>query len=776
MFQISVVNRTHTISDLELHRVVRAINRQIAEDFAPYWGFGGRLRVEGRASGRLDSKALADMRGDAILYLLDSAADADALGYHDRNARGVPFGFVFLDLCVQLGDPWSCTLSHEALELIADPQCNLLVRGPHPLNPARPDVYHYFEVCDAVQAQVYEIDSVCVSNFVLPAYFSPNEAQGTRTDFSGTGLRSFEVNPGGYIGFFDPNRSGGPGPDTYFADNRSEERFEIKAGTQQAKREGPQGRVSRRTVPGAMVRPIVVPPARPRASQVAAQRASTADPIRHVVVLMLENRSFDHVLGGLTNSIPGLDGVNPDAPAMNIDASTGKPVLQLPVAKNVLNADMPHEYRDVMDQLRSGGANFVNCFVGHNPKSSATDRQQVMAYFEDGALPVTHALAKNYLVCNRWFSSMPGPTWPNRLFVHSGTSLGHVLMPNADNPGEIDQLWRTFRQDTIYDRLEEKGESWRIYHDGVPQSIMLDNLKGSFFSRRYASMEHFAKDAEDESSFPSYVFIEPRYASGLERENDQHPPASMTDGEELIASVYNAIRGNEELWKSTLLVLTYDEHGGFYDHVQPPAATAPDANQFPFGFESYGVRVPAILISPWVAKGCDNNQYDHTSILRYLTDKYDLRPLNERTRAAGGFGDQLLGSPREDALPPFKTLQPTRRGKQAADKLDAPIPPDNTRRVLLALGERLHAQERLARHGASVPEAAAQLPITTPTDPHAFQQRMANVDRWLAERPRPGSAQIHIPKPVVVLDHMPAADAEPIVVPPSVADGERPHE
>jgi glutathione S-transferase len=177
-----------------------------------------------------------------------------------------------------------------------------------------------------------------------------------------------------------------------------------------------------------------------------------------------------------------------------------------------------------------------------------------------------------------------------------------------------------------------------------------------------------------------------------------------------------------------------------------------------------------------VAKGCDNNQYDHTSILRYLTDKYDLRPLNERTRAAGGFGEQLLGSPREDTLPPFKTLQPTRRGKQAADKLDAPIPPDNTRRVLLALGERLHAQERLARHGAAVPDAAAQLPITTPTDPHAFQQRMANVDRWLAERPRAGSAQIHIPKPVVVLDHMPAADAEPIVVPPSVADGERPHE
>lgn len=777
MFQISVVNRTRTVSDHELHRVVRAVNRQIAEDFAPYWGFGGRLRVEGPARGSIDTEALLEMRGDAVLYLLDSSIADDALGYHDRNLRGVPFGFIYLDLCAELGDPWSATLSHEALELLADPQCNLLVTGPNPRDPSLPEVYHYFEMCDAVQAQCYEIDNVTVSNFVLPSYFAPDQAEGARRDFSGTGLRSFEVNPGGYIGFFDPNKAGGAGPDTFFADHRSKERYAIKAGASQPGAERSLGRVARRVAPAASVR---APEIRPAVGQAgfglrAAGAEVQADPIRHVVVLMLENRSFDHVLGALQGSIPGLDGVDPAAPGINIDAATGKPVKQAPVAKNVLAVDMPHEYSDVMDQLRDGSANFVNSFVKHNPNSSAADRQQVMAYFEEGSLPVTHALAKNYLVCNRWFSSLPGPTWPNRLFVHSGTCLGHVLMPSADNPGEIDQLWRTFSQDTIYDRLNTaravgKPVSWRIYHDGFPQSVILDKLKIPFFTGGYASMDDFAEDARDESSFPSYVFIEPRYASGLKKENDQHPPASMTDGEQLIASVYNAIRGNEALWRSTLLVLTYDEHGGFYDHVPPPAAIPPDANQYPFAFDRFGVRVPTILVSPWLPKGCDDSQYDHTSILRYLIDKYNLAPLGDRTkpsgdpRAVASFGSKILAQPREDTLPPFPAAA-IKLGAQAPERPAAPVAPDNTRRALLAVAERMRELGQPARRGAALQPAPTHLPATPPTDAAEFARRMALVDNWLAERTRPGAAAIAIPpvrpievaKPRAPVDH--AADA-----------------
>jgi hypothetical protein len=246
MFQISIVNRTLTISDLELHRVVRAVNRQVADDFAPYWGFGGRLRVEGPAGESLDAQAARELRGDAILYLLDSATSADALGYHARTLRGIPYGFVYLDLCAKLGDAWSATLSHEALELIADPQCNLLVQGPHPRGPALPQVYHYFEVCDAVQSQLYDIDGVTVSNFVLPSYFAPDDASEGRRDFSGTNLRSFDVNPGGYIGFFDPNLAGGGGAATFFADARSEQRYAIKSRAASGQRDCPFGRVMRR--------------------------------------------------------------------------------------------------------------------------------------------------------------------------------------------------------------------------------------------------------------------------------------------------------------------------------------------------------------------------------------------------------------------------------------------------------------------------------------------------------------------------------------------------
>jgi phospholipase C/GH25 family lysozyme M1 (1,4-beta-N-acetylmuramidase) len=766
MFQISVVNRTLTISDLELHRVVRAINRQIAEDFAPYWGFGGRLRAEGPTGERLDAEAARELRGDGILYLLDSTSSTDALGFHDRTLRGIPYGLVFLDLCAKLGDAWSATLSHEALELIADPQCNLLVHGPHPRDPSLPNVYHYFEMCDAVQSQVYEIDSVVVSNFVLPSYFAPNDANEGRRDFSGTNLCSFGVNPGGYIGYFDPNVGHGGSDAIYLPDDRSRERFDIKSSAQPSDLDRRFGRVMRRGgSPAASAQPQGLIALRAGSKIEVASRPPNSDPIRHLVVLMLENRSFDQVLGGLADSIAGLDGVAKDNPRTNRDTLGNVDVEQKPVARAVISPtfDAPHEYSDVMEQIRNGNAGFVNSYVKRHPTSSQDDREQVMAYFPEDGLPVTHALAKNFLVCNRWFSSLPGPTWPNRLLAHSGTSLGHVLMPDADNPGEMAQVWRTFTQDTIYDRLDDGGEagqplSWRIYHDGVPQSVIMDHLKHSIFSRDYAPIERFAEDAQQESTFPSYVFIEPRYADGWfgKKATDQHPPASMTDGEALIAYVYNALR-RSEVWNSTLLVLTYDEHGGFYDHVTPPAAIPPDDNKYPFGFDRLGVRVPAILISPWVAQGCDNNVYDHTSILRYLIEKHGLRPLGARTaastdpRAVSNFADRLLQTPRTDTLevlPESAEFVPmARMGERPSSVPQAPTAPDNTRRALLAIGERLRAEDRRAVYGVRVTDAVIQSP--PPVDAETFGRRIDALDDWLAQRassaPRPMRAVVQTP-------------------------------
>ena len=227
---ISVINHTSgKVSDEEFQKVIRAVNRQIEEDFAPYWGFGAKLRLEGRSEKRPSEHSLADMRGDAVLYVWDHL-DPEAQGYHDRNDRGIPFGFVFLDLAAQLDEPWSVTLSHEALELIGDPENNLFVAGPHPT--VRRRVFHWFEMCDAVQDENYEIDDVRVSNFVLPLYFTSSAEVGSRNDFlgrshNGKTLPSFGVNPGGYIGFYDPakKKSGEHSGD---ADARAQRRLKIK--------------------------------------------------------------------------------------------------------------------------------------------------------------------------------------------------------------------------------------------------------------------------------------------------------------------------------------------------------------------------------------------------------------------------------------------------------------------------------------------------------------------------------------------------------------------
>jgi hypothetical protein len=207
---ISIINHTAgEVSDEELQGVIRAINRQISEDYEPYWSLGATLRLEGRTTEQPDKINAPDMRGDAVIYLWNQVDVPGALGYHDLNNHGIAFGFVFTELSRQLNEPWSVTLSHEALELIGDPDVNLLVMGPHPDPSENRDVFFWYEMCDAVQAENYLIDDVAVSNFVLPLYFTGGPTEEGRNDFLGRAyesqtLPSFGINPGGYVGFFDP--------------------------------------------------------------------------------------------------------------------------------------------------------------------------------------------------------------------------------------------------------------------------------------------------------------------------------------------------------------------------------------------------------------------------------------------------------------------------------------------------------------------------------------------------------------------------------------------
>jgi phospholipase C len=374
-----------------------------------------------------------------------------------------------------------------------------------------------------------------------------------------------------------------------------------------------------------------------------------ADQIKHVVVLMMENHSFDQMLGSLSAVIPGLDGVDPKNLKSNPDyPDTSKRVIQAPTLETSIAVDPAHEFDDVQRQMVDSNSGFVRDFALAHPNCTGDEKQQIMGYYPVDTLPVLHTLARNFAVCDRWFSSMPGPTWPNRFFVHSGTSKGHVKMPS----GIFDPNWHIYDQPTIYDRLCEKGITWKIYHQGEAQSLVL--LNQLLHATHYHEMVAFFDDANaDENDFPQYAFIEPCYSGS--GQNDQHPPSDIMKGELLIAQVYNTLRGNETLWQNTLFVVLYDEHGGFYDHVKPEATVAPDQNTSEFNFQQLGLRVPAILVSPWIDPQVIHTVFDHTSLLKYLTDKWGLGPLGNRTAQSKSFATELAArkSARMDAPAPF---------------------------------------------------------------------------------------------------------------------------
>lgn len=366
-----------------------------------------------------------------------------------------------------------------------------------------------------------------------------------------------------------------------------------------------------------------------------------ADPIQHVIVLMLENRAFDHVLAGCPKIKSGY------APA-GINEYEGTSYQQLPGASRIVADDPIHETPDVLVQLRGYGGvqdngGFVLDYAQHYPRLA--DPGEVMLYHDDGTLPAIHALAERFTICDRWHASVPGPTWTNRLFAMSGTSLGRVKMPN----GIMNLNVHWYDQPTVFDRLNEKNKAWRVYFGDAPLSFLLVHQWEPENAARHCPMTSFYRDAAgDPKSFPSFALIEPAYLSP--GANDAHPPHDIIEADVLVANVYNAIRANDALWMSSLLVVVFDEHGGFYDHVPPPSAVPPDHHDEEYSFDRYGVRVPAILVSPHVGSGIFSDVLDHTSLLKCLQGKWSLGDLGARTAAAQTFAS-ILGAakPRKDA-------------------------------------------------------------------------------------------------------------------------------
>lgn len=377
--------------------------------------------------------------------------------------------------------------------------------------------------------------------------------------------------------------------------------------------------------------------------------------IEHVFVLMLENRSFDHLLG--FSDISGLDAVTGSETKINGLTGTefnnfkGQPYTVLCGADYRMPTDPGHEFLNVLDQLCGAGVTYqpggayppitTGGFIESYVLSGGKDAAEIMKCYRPEQLPVLNALAREFVVCDNWHASIPGPTWPNRMFVHAASSGGLDHSPRTD---EILQ-WETidgfpFKNGTIFDALTKNGITRRLYAgDDFP---MVSALKGIHID----DVRHYSLLAGDLSQpeYPySYIFIEPSYDVLNEYRNgtSEHPLADITYGEALTKATYEAIR-NSSVWPKSLLIITWDEHGGFFDHAIPPAAvapgdTAPGAkyNQYGFTFERYGPRVPAIIISPLIPKNLiDHRLYDHASIPATLEALFGLNPLTARDAQA----------------------------------------------------------------------------------------------------------------------------------------------
>jgi len=423
--------------------------------------------------------------------------------------------------------------------------------------------------------------------------------------------------------------------------------------------------------------------------------------IKHVVVLMMENRSFDHMLGLLDH--PKLTKVI-DEPVPNpIDPAdpASERFEPFELATDTLSADPKHGFPDVMRQLTAKGPPWSapyqltsSGYAWNYHQRRGFPGNEVLGCFPERLLPALSTLAKEYAVCTRWFCSVPSETWPNRLFAHAGTSAG--LVENVERP---------YGEKTVFELLSEAKRSWQIFFGDIPQVAVFPELAWHDGGPRFSRLSKFF-DRARKGTLPNYSFIEPRHFGSAVQ--SQHPLARVLLGERLIAEVYNAIIANRDAWNSTVLLITYDEHGGFYDRLPPPLAVPPTPGsrdpKHGFTFDLLGPRVPAVVVSPWIEREqVDKEVHDHTSIIATLRDLLELdATLTKRDAVAVGITHLLTRSePRQPAvLPPIPAV---RAAEQGPARWAEGVAPDGT----IILND---FQEQLVRLALRLEEAGPPLP------------------------------------------------------------------
>jgi phospholipase C len=326
--------------------------------------------------------------------------------------------------------------------------------------------------------------------------------------------------------------------------------------------------------------------------------------IDNVVVLMLENRAFDHMLGFLKRINPDINGLTgTEMNRYNSSDITSKACTVNDNASYKTYPDPNHSVPAVTTQIFGYGPETADPAPMSGFVEQYKENCDIMNSFNATRVPVISQLAQDFALFDAWYCSVPGPTFPNRLYWHSATSYG---TSKNDGPLELAILAEGFPQKTVYQAMNESGYSWKGYFDEVPDMLL-------FKWHRHVSNVEFLKPAEafyqdaKEGKLPNLSFFSPRYFSAENfPANDQHPDHDVQEAETLMAKVYEAVRKSPQ-WNSTLLIVTYDEHGGLYDHVSPPSKGIPNpdgraALDPPFNFERLGVRVPTILVSPWISK------------------------------------------------------------------------------------------------------------------------------------------------------------------------------
>jgi phospholipase C len=343
-------------------------------------------------------------------------------------------------------------------------------------------------------------------------------------------------------------------------------------------------------------------------------------PIDHIVVLMQENRSFDHYFGQLRPH-GRWQAEGPPRDASNPDPEGGPPIEPFHQTALCEVADLAHSWNASHAQF-DGGA--MDGFTATNVDAADPSGSRAMGYYEKSDLPFYFDLYRTFAIGDRYFASVLGPTYPNRFYLLAGTSFGHVRndlsLPDAPP--------------TILEKLEAAGVSWKVYFSQFPFSALFPNAAA--FGDHFVPIVDLYADAAA-GALPSVAFVDPPFFGGVNEEGDEHPPANVQVGQAFVASVIESLFASPQ-WPGAALFVTYDEHGGYFDHVPPPAACVPDdvapmlrSTDTPAAFDRYGFRVPVVVVSPFARpRFVSHVVHDHTSILRFIETRFDLPALTRR--------------------------------------------------------------------------------------------------------------------------------------------------